>query len=84
MVQGNRRYCGLMHKSSLIIFMVIVNLALLTPLAYAYVNPGLGGQFFQIGFVFFYLILGCLIFLFRPIMRFFKKKDKTKVKKEEK
>ncbi|GEM_PF-4146889 len=46
--------------------------------AFAYVDPGLGGLIFQIGYILFTSLIVGFTFLFKPIKNFFKKNKKQK------
>lgn len=52
-------------------------------ITFAYVDPGLGGLLFQIGYIVFTAFVAATAFWFRPIKRLFHRKKETKEEKKE-
>jgi len=65
------------RKKTAIMLMLVC--ALLIPKAvFAYMDPGIAGMLFQIGYIIFSGILVVIAFFLRPIRRFFSKKKEEK------
>ncbi len=61
---------------------LILSVSILPTRAFAYVDPGLGGLLFQIGYIVFTSLMVAITFWLKPIKRFFQRKKNTDPQKE--